>query len=231
MIDRQLPARAAVLALVAATAFVIQPAVASAQAAPPPPPGPPAPAYAPAPAAPQAAPGPGGDYNSWAYQQDYQNYRNQYAAWAEQNCVTKHQNNIATGAIVGGVFGALLAGSIAGWAARGAWILFGGSLGLGVGAAVGAATSAPGCPNGYFVRAGAPPFAYSGPAYAYRPPAYGPDYGPAYYATQPTYGSSYYAPRPAWRPNGGWYWDGYRWVRRPYQNYYYRPAPYSYGPY
>lgn len=213
MIDRRLPARAGALALLAAAAFVIEPTAASAQAAPPPPPGPPAPAYAPPP---QAAPAPGGDYNSWAYQQDYQNYRNQYAAWAEQNCVTRHTNNIATGAIVGGVFGALLAGSIAGWAARGAWILFGGSLGLATGAAVGAATSAPGCPGGYAVRAGAPPFYYSGPAYAYRP-------------EYPAYAPNYYAPRPAYRPNGGWYWDGYRWVRRPYS--YYPQAPYAYGPY
>jgi hypothetical protein len=217
MIDRQIPARAAVLALVAATAFVVQPAVASAQAGPPPPGGPPAPAYAPPPGAPPQA---GGDYNSWAYQQDYQNYRNQYASWAEQNCITRHTNNIATGAIVGGVFGALLAGSIAGWAARGAWILFGGSLGLATGAAVGAATSAPGCPSGWAVRRGAPPFYYSGPAYAYRP---------EYPAYQPAYGPNYDAPRPAYRSNGGWYWDGYRWVRRPYPNY--RSAPYGYGPY
>lgn len=152
MIDRRLSARAGALVLMATAAFVIEPTVASAQAAPPPP----ASTYAPGPVAPpvspQAAPTPGGDYNSWAYQQDYQNYRAQYAAWAEHNCVTQRQKNIATGAVVGGAFGALLAGSIAGWAAAGAWVLFGGSVGLAGGAAIGAASSAPGCPEGYAVR-------------------------------------------------------------------------------
>ena len=112
------------------------------------------------------------------------------------------------------MFGALLAGSIAGWAARGAWVLFGGSVGLAAGATIGATSSAPGCPEGYAVRAGAPPFYYRGPAYAYQAPAYRPAYEP-----------EYYAPRPAYRPNGGWYWDGYRWVRRyPYAPPYRRPT-------
>jgi hypothetical protein len=221
MTDRQLPARAGALALVAAAAFVVQPAIASAQAAPPPPP-----ATAPTPPSPQSAPQGGYDDNAWADQRNYQAYREQYAAWAEQNCVTQRSHNIATGALVGGVAGALLAGGIAGWAAGGAWVLFGGSLGLGAGALVGATTTAPGCPEGYAVRAGAPPFDYSGPVYGYRPAySYGPSYRPYYPAYRPSYPA--YGAQYGYRGNGGWYWDGYRWVRRPY----YAPQPYSYGSY
>jgi hypothetical protein len=222
MIDWPTARSAALLALMASAALVAEPTALAAQSAyqSAPPPAPYAPAqYAPAqysaPAAPaqyapaqyappaQAAPDPGG----MAYQQAYADYRAQYAQWADRNCVTNHANNIAAGAIIGGVAGALMFGSVAGWAARGAWVLFGGSLGLGLGAAVGASSNAPGCPTGYGVRSGAPPFYYGGPAYSYGQP-----YAPAPYAPQPYY-------RPA---NGGWVWDGYRWVQRP-QAY---PPPY-----
>ncbi|HEY5289205.1 MAG TPA: hypothetical protein VIJ59_04150 [Caulobacteraceae bacterium] len=216
MNHRRFTTGAAVLAVLSAAGMALEPAAASAQGVPyaydqsgappaqypPAPPAPPAQYAPPAPYAPQQQPP---NYNAWAYQQDYQNYRAQYGQWAAQNCVTKRSNNIAAGAIIGGVAGVLLAGSIAGWAARGAWLLFGGSLGLTAGAVVGASSSAPGCPDGFAVRTGAPPFTYGGPVYAPAP---------------------YYRPT----PSGGWMWDGYRWVRAPY-SYGYRPAPYAPGPY
>jgi len=238
MIDRPNAKFAAVLALMASAALVAEPTVLAAQSTyqnPPPAayPAPPAPQtqappaqyapsvpaqYAPAPYAPPAqaaAPDPGAQ----AYQQAYADYRAHYAQWEERNCITNHSNNIAAGAIIGGVAGALMFGSVAGWAARGAWVLFGGSVGMGLGAAAGASSNAPGCPSGYAVRTGAPAFYYGGPAYAYgQPYAYGQGYAPAPYAP------AQYAPAPYYRPAyPGWVWDGYRWVPRPYA---YPPRPY-----
>jgi len=201
-----------VLAALSAVTMVIEPSAASAQSAPyaygqngaPPA------QYAPQP---QAAP------------PDYNAYRQQYAEWEMHNCVTQHSNNIATGAIIGGVAGVLMGASIAGWAARGAWMLFGGSLGLTAGAAIGASSTAPGCPSGYAVRNDAPPFTYAGPRYGYGAPAQ--YYAPAYVPPQSYAPAQYYAPL----PNRGWVWDGYRWVRRPTPYSYPRPAPYAYGTY
>lgn len=229
------------LAVLSTAAMVVEPAAASAQSAPyaydqngappanyqgPPPPQPqgppptpyhasPPPAqsgYAPPPAQ-YGAPG----YNGGGYQQNYRDYQAQYAQWSAQNCTTQHSNNIAAGAIIGGVAGALMAASIAGWAVRGAWVLFGGSLGLTAGALIGASTSAPGCPSGYAVRSGAPPFYYGGPAY--------PEGG---YYSQPAYAPArYYGPG----PSRDWMWMDGRWVRRPDPYGYLRPAPYPYRPY
>jgi hypothetical protein len=168
--------------------------------------------YAPAP--------PDAGYNSSpAYQQTYQDYRARYDEWAMQNCVTERNNNVAAGAIFGGVAGALMGFSLAGWAARGAWALFGGSVGMAAGAAI-AGSSQPGsCPNGYAVRAGAPAFNTGGPAYAY-----GGYYAAPAYAPRPYYGPRPYSP---------WVWVNGRWVRRGYGYHrpLYRPPGYEPAPY
>ena len=125
------------------------------------------------------------------------------ANWSIHNCVNQHSNNVAAGAVVGGIFGALVGAAVAGPYAAGAGAAWGGAVGLGTGAAV-AASSGAYCPNGYVVRAGAlASFAYGGPVYA--PPV------------------AYAAP---YRP---WVWIGGRWVYRPYPNGYHHP--YAPGPY
>lgn len=145
-----------------------------------------------------------------------------YAQWAARNCIDRKRDNTVAGALIGGVTGVVLSASLAGWAARGAWVLLGGSLGATAGAAIGASSGAGDCPKGYVARAGAPPPYYGDPAYAYEGPAYDPY--PAY--------------RPA--PYRPWVWAGNRWVYRPdpygdrrpvYDRPSYRPAPYPRGRY
>ncbi len=184
---------------------------------PPPPQGqyapPPQGAYPPAPqgqyVVPPAPAGASAEYQEqWRqYQIAYNNYLAAYRSWAIHNCVNQHSNNVAAGAVVGGIFGALVGAAVAGPYAAGAGAAWGGAVGLGTGAAIGA-SSGPYCPNGYVVRAGAPAFAYSAPVYA--PPV------------------AYAAP---YRP---WVWVGGRWVYRPYPYGYrrpYAPGPYAYPGY
>ncbi len=87
---------------------------------PPPPPG-----YA---ADPNYAPNPAADQRYEAYAEN----------WASQNCI-KSNGNTAGGAVIGGLFGALLGSSIAGYHNRGAGALVGGIAGAAGGAAVGSA--------------------------------------------------------------------------------------------
>lgn len=134
--------------------------------------------------------------------------------WAQRYCVKSHGNTTA-GAVIGGLFGALLGSSIAGRHDRGAGAVIGGVAGAAGGAAIanadGNATS-PGCPPGYVVERGAPAFYY------------GADAGPYYYAA------------PGWyRP---WVFYEGRWTYRPYpyHAWYYRhyhggPRPYYRGGY
>jgi hypothetical protein len=149
---------------------------------PPPPPGyQPEPAYAPNSAA---------DQRYEAYAED----------WAARNCI-KSSGNTATGAVIGGLFGALLGSSIAGRHDRGAGALMGGIAGAAGGAAVGSAqdnATSPGCPPGYVMRRGAPAFYYDG------------------------YATGYYYAAPAWYHP--WVFVGGRWSYRPYpyHNWYYR---------
>lgn len=120
--------------------------------------------------------------------------------WAARNCV-KSSGNTATGAVIGGLFGALLGSSIAGRDDRGAGALMGGIAGAAGGAAVGSAqdnATSPGCPPGYVVRSGAPAFYYDG------------------------WNADYYYAAPAWyRP---WVFAEGRWTYRPYpyHTWYYR---------
>ncbi len=151
-------------------------------------------------------------YNPGYYPQYAGGYQAQYAQWAAQNCFVQHRNNTVAGAVIGGVAGVVLGASLAGWAARGAWVLLGGSLGATAGAAIGASSSTGYCPQGYAVRPGAPPPYYGGPAY-------GP--GPAAYYARPAY-----APYPSYRraPYRPWVWAGDRWVYRPHPDEYRRPG-------
>ncbi len=142
----------------------------------------------------------GATYDDRSQQTD-QDYGQRYAAWADQNCIDRRNNNTAAGAIIGGVLGAVVGSSIAGRRDRGGGAIVGGALGAGTGAAIGSSSSGGGgCPPGYLVRGGAPAFAYGG-------------YGPGVvYA-----GPSWYNP---------WVWAGGRWAYRPYRSWYWNHRSY-----
>jgi len=120
--------------------------------------------------------------------------------WAGRNCV-KSSGNTASGAVIGGLFGALLGSSVAGYHNRGAGALMGGIAGAAGGAAVGSAqdnATSPGCPPGFVLRQGAADFYYD------------------------NYGRNYYYAAPAgYHP---WIFIEGRWNYRPYpyHNWYYR---------
>ena len=181
------------LAALSAAAMIVDPSFAGAQgvqgsedASQAPPTG----QYAPPPAGAQSGQS---NYDDRAQQAD-RDYAERYSRWAAQYCVDQHNNNTAAGAIIGGVFGAVLGAGVGGHnPAAGA--LVGGALGAGTGAAIGATASSNSCPPGYVVRVGAPAFVYAGPYYA---PAFA--YGPAWY-----------------RP---WVWSGGHWVYYPYRYWY-----------
>ncbi len=154
----------------------------------------PAPAYESAPPPGQSAPPPantGQSYNGQQQQAD-RDYAQRYAAWAAQSCVDQRNHNVAAGALVGGVLGAIAGSGVVGRGDHAAGAVVGGALGAGAGAAVAANASATACPPGYVVRADAPPFVYNGP-YT------GPDvvYVPAWYHP--------------------WVWVDGRWVYYPYR--------------
>ena len=137
-------------------------------------------------------------------QQD-QRYEAYAEDWAARNCV-KSSGNTAGGAVIGGLFGALLGSSIAGRHDRGAGALMGGIAGAAGGAAIGSAqdnATSPGCPPGYVMRRGAPAFYYDG------------------------YASGYYYAAPEWyRP---WIFVGGRWTYRPYPYHRWYYGHYGYG--
>jgi hypothetical protein len=133
----------------------------------------------------------GRPYDSNAYESD-QAYAQQFSAWAARYCVDRRNNNVAAGALIGGLLGSTIGAGAGG--GRGAFV--GGALGAGTGAAVGSARSRDACPPGYVVRAGAPPFAYA------PPPSYVGPNGP---------GPGWYHP---------WAWEGGRWVYYPYRSWY-----------
>lgn len=140
----------------------------------------------------------GRDYDSAPYaRQEDQRYAESAQRWAAENCVDQRRNE-AAGAVIGGVLGALIGSSVAGRHDRGAGAVVGGTMGAMAGAAIGASSTSPGCPPGYMVRPGAPPFA--APVFT---------------------GGYYYAAPPGYRP---WIWTGGRWAYRPYpyHRYWYR---------
>ena len=145
------------------------------------------------------APDPQADRRYEAYAED----------WAQRYCV-KSTGNTAGGAVIGGLFGALLGSSVAGYHNRGAGALMGGIAGAAVGGAAGSAAdnaTSPGCPPGYVMRREAPAFVYDG------------------------YGSNYYYAAPGWyRP---WIFVDGRWNYRPYpyHSFYYRRYGWGHGYY
>jgi hypothetical protein len=176
---------------------------------PPPPgyndPGQPPPGYDPNNAAPPPPKGyNGADQTPQAREQDQ---RYEYAAeqWSARYCVDERSHNTAAGAVIGGLFGAVLGSAIGGRGSHFAGAVVGGTAGAVAGGAIASSSSAtsPGCPPGYVVRTGAPAF-YAGPEIVYAAPVW-------------------YHP---------WIWYGGRWVYRPYPyhryyyRHYYRPAYY-----
>lgn len=138
--------------------------------------------------------------------------------WAQRYCVSSNRGNTVGGAVIGGLFGALIGSSVAGRHNNGAGALMGGIAGAGIGGAAGSTAdnaTSPGCPPGYTVRGGAPAFRYDG---------YGGGYGGS-----DDVGYAYAAP--GWyRP---WIFVGGRWNYRPYpyHSFYYGHYGRGYGGY
>lgn len=147
-------------------------------------------------APPQYAPPPqaGGPGYYAPYQSPYADNQARYNDWSAHNCAKEHNSSTAAGAIFGGAAGALMGFSLAGWAARGFWTVFGGTVGASLGAVVGSSTNNGNCQNGYAAWSGPPAYAYAGPA-PYAAPAYAA--GPGY-------------------RRGGWVWAGDHWAHRHY---------------
>ncbi len=155
-------------------------------------PAPPRGEYAPPP---QGYDRPGAVYDDRAQRYD-RDYADRYSRWAADYCVDRRNDNTASGAVIGGVLGAIVGSGMAGRHDRGGGALLGGVLGAGAGAAIGSVSGGRegGCPPGYYVRSGAPAFAYGGGGYGV------------------VVGPSWYNP---------WIWYSGRWVYRPYRYWYF----------
>lgn len=129
-------------------------------------------------------------------------YASDAEAWARDNCVKSH-GNAATGAIIGGVLGALLGNGLAGRHDRGAGTFAGAAVGAVGGAAIAGSAgnnqTSLGCPPGYVVRRDARPYAYDDVDYDYAAPGW---YRPWVYVG----GSWDYRPY----PYHNWYYRTYR---------------------
>lgn len=132
-----------------------------------------------------------------------------YAAYAEdwsRRYCTKARSDAGAGAVIGGVFGALLGSSVAGRHDRGTGALVGGIAGAAGGAAVGSTSgnaTSPGCPPGFVVRRDAPAFYYEG------------------------YGDPYLYAAPGWYQP--WFFYSGRWTYRPYPYHTFYYGHYGYG--
>jgi hypothetical protein len=204
-------------------AAMLTPMLASAQPEPPvPPPGYGGPGsyggYPPEPPAPQGydgsyPPPPPPGYQAGAdgpAQRDWdQRYAVDAETWARDNCVKAH-GDTTTGAVVGGVIGALIGSGVQGRHDHGTGTLAGAALGAVGGAAIangsGSNETSPGCPPGYVVRNEAPSYAYGETGYYYAAPGW---YRPWFF-----YGG-------AWRyrpyPYHDWYYRTYRFDRSPHR--------------
>jgi len=134
-----------------------------------------------------------------AQQQADERYAYEAGQWSRRYCVKAH-GNVGAGAVVGGIFGAIMGGGLAGRGDRGVGTFAGAAIGAAGGAAIAGSSdsnaTSPGCPPGYVVRGGAPVYAYGAPGYYYAAPAW-------------------------YRP---WVFIGGAWVYRPYpyHDFYYR---------
>jgi hypothetical protein len=123
--------------------------------------------------------------------------------WSRDNCV-KSQGNVGAGAVIGGIFGAIVGNGLSGRHDRGAGTVAGAAVGAVGGAAIassaGSNQTSPGCPPGYVVRHNAPPYGYG--SYVYD--------------------TDYYYAAPGWYQP--WVFVGDAWSYRPYpyHNWYYR---------
>lgn len=136
-----------------------------------------------------------------AYRVADQRYAEDAERWARQSCV-KSQGNVGAGAVIGGIFGAIIGSGLSGRHDGGAGTIAGAAIGAIGGAAIasgsGGNDTSPGCPPGYVVRRGAT-FVYSTPGYDYAAPGW---YRPwAYSGSEWTY-------RPY--PYHTWYYRTYR---------------------
>jgi hypothetical protein len=207
------PTRAAarIVAMTMVAGLTIEAAAASAQPYPPPPPppgygapptsgpsdygprdagryvAPPPGQYAPPP------PGyerPGAVYDDGAQRAD-RDYADRYSRWAQEYCIDRRNNNTAAGAIIGGILGAVVGSNVSGRHSKTGGSIIGGALGATAGAAIGASSAeSADCPPGYYIRSGAPRFAYGPPV----------EYGPSWY--------------------NPWFFEGGIWLYRPYRYWY-----------
>ncbi len=116
---------------------------------------------------------PGADYA--AQQQADQRYAYEASQWARQYCVKAH-GNAGTGALIGGLFGAILGNGLAGRGDRGVGTFAGAAVGAAGGAVIAGSSNSnstsPGCPPGHVVRRGAPHYAYGATGYYYAAPGW-----------------------------------------------------------
>ncbi len=107
-----------------------------------------------------------------AYRAADQRYAEDAERWARQSCV-RSQGNVGAGAVIGGIFGAIIGSGLSGRHDGGAGTIAGAAIGAVGGAAIasgsGGNETSPGCPPGYVVRRGAT-FVYSTPGYDYAAP-------------------------------------------------------------
>ena len=201
--------KAVALSLAAATLTAGSLAAAQDPNAPPPPP-PAADPNAPPPASAdgrynvQPPPGyqPGPDDRSPQARDQDDRYSYDAERWAANNCMAQRANNTASGAIIGGLRGAIVGAGLGGRYDRGGAALAGGAFGAVAGGAIGGSqANNPNCPPGYVLRPGA-----------------------AAFYPAPVYGDVVYA-APGWYDP--WMWYGGHWIYRPYpyHRYWYRTHP------
>jgi hypothetical protein len=92
--------------------------------------------------------------------------------WSRDNCV-KSRGDAGTGAVVGGILGAIIGSGLSGRHDHGTGVVAGAAIGAVGGAAIGSASggdTSPGCPPGYVVRRGASSYSYAPSGYYYAAP-------------------------------------------------------------
>jgi hypothetical protein len=121
-------------------------------------------------------------------------YANAAQNWAQANCVKSH-GDIGAGAVIGGIFGAIVGSSFGGRHDHGDGAVAGAIIGSVGGAAIAASDegtrTSVGCPPGYVLRQGG--VSFSTVSYGVAPLAFVAGYNP-------------------------WFWVGNRWTYRPYAN-------------
>ncbi|WP_295630919.1 hypothetical protein [Novosphingobium sp.] len=136
-----------------------------------------------------------------AYREADERYAQDAQRWARQYCV-KSQGNVGAGAVIGGIFGAIIGSGLSGRHDRGAGTFAGAAIGAVGGAAIASGTggndTSPGCPPGYVTRGGAS-YSYSVSGYNYAAPGW---YRPWVYV------GSAWTYRPY--PYHDWYYRTYR---------------------